>query len=131
LGGNGAGKTTLMNVLYGLYAPDAGTVEVDGSPVDITSPKDAIAAGIGMVHQNFLQVDVFTVAENIVLGTDSSALKAADGSPQTATQRITELSERFGLTVDPSARVADLPVGVRQRVEILKALYRGAKILVL
>lgn len=131
LGGNGAGKTTLMNVLYGLYAPDAGTVEIDGSTVDIHSPKDAIAAGIGMVHQNFLQVDVFTVAENIILGTDSSALRAADGTPQTATQRITELSERFGLTVDPSARVADLPVGVRQRVEILKALYRGAKILVL
>lgn len=131
LGGNGAGKTTLMNVLYGLYAPDAGTVEIDGKAVEIQSPKDAIAAGIGMVHQNFLQVDVFTVAENIVLGTDSSGLTAADGSPQTATQRITELSERFGLAVDPSARVADLPVGVRQRVEILKALYRGAKVLVL
>ncbi|EAP97785.1 RbsA [Janibacter sp. HTCC2649] len=131
LGGNGAGKTTLMNVLYGLYAPDAGTVEIDGAPVSISSPKDAITAGIGMVHQNFLQVDVFTVTENIVLGTDSSQLTAADGSTQTPAQRITELSERFGLTVDPSARVADLPVGVRQRVEILKALYRGAKILVL
>ncbi|MEO7269721.1 MAG: ABC transporter ATP-binding protein [Knoellia sp.] len=131
LGGNGAGKTTLMNVLYGLYAPDAGTVEIDDAPVSISSPKDAITAGIGMVHQNFLQVDVFTVTENIVLGTDSSKLTAADGSAQTPAQRITELSERFGLTVDPSARVADLPVGVRQRVEILKALYRGARILVL
>lgn len=131
LGGNGAGKTTLMNVLYGLYAPDAGTVEIDGAPVTITSPKDAITAGIGMVHQNFLQVDVFTVTENIVLGTDSSQLTAPDGSAQTPAQRIAELSERFGLTVDPSARVADLPVGVRQRVEILKALYRGAKTLVL
>ena len=131
LGGNGAGKTTLMNVLYGLYAPDAGTVSVDDREVEIRSPRDAIAHGIGMVHQNFLQVDVFTVAENIVLGTDSSALTAADGSSQTPAQRITELSERFGLTVDPSARVADLPVGVRQRVEILKALYRGARILVL
>lgn len=131
LGGNGAGKTTLMNVLYGLYAPDAGTVEIDGRPASITSPKDAITAGIGMVHQNFLQVEVFTVTENIVLGTDSTQLKAADGTSQTPAQRIAELSERFGLTVDPSARVADLPVGVRQRVEILKALYRGAKILVL
>ncbi|KRE42724.1 ABC transporter ATP-binding protein [Knoellia sp. Soil729] len=131
LGGNGAGKTTLMNVLYGLYAPDAGTVEVDGSPVTITSPKDAITAGIGMVHQNFLQVDVFTVTENIVLGTDSTKLVAPDGSTQTPAQRIAELSSRFGLTVDPGARVADLPVGVRQRVEILKALYRGAKVLVL
>ncbi|MEO6020043.1 MAG: ABC transporter ATP-binding protein [Knoellia sp.] len=131
LGGNGAGKTTLMNVLYGLYAPDAGTVEIDGDPVKITSPKDAITAGIGMVHQNFLQVDVFTVIENIALGTDSSKLTAPDGSPQTPAQRITELSERFGLNVDPHARVADLPVGVRQRVEILKALYRGAKVLVL
>lgn len=131
LGGNGAGKTTLMNVLYGLYAPDSGTVSVDDREVEIRSPRDAIANGIGMVHQNFLQVDVFTVAENIVLGTDSSALTAADGSSQTPAQRITELSERFGLTVDPGARVADLPVGVRQRVEILKALYRGARILVL
>ncbi|MFC7490442.1 MULTISPECIES: ABC transporter ATP-binding protein [unclassified Knoellia] len=131
LGGNGAGKTTLMNVLYGLYAPDAGSMEIDGRPVTIASPKDAITAGIGMVHQNFLQVDVFTVTENIVLGTDSTKLKAADGSVQTPAQRIAELSERFGLTVDPGARVADLPVGVRQRVEILKALYRGAKILVL
>jgi len=131
LGGNGAGKTTLMNVLYGLYAPDTGTVEIDGSPVTITSPKDAITAGIGMVHQNFLQVDVFTVTENIVLGTDSTKLVAPDGSAQTPAQRISELSERFGLNVDPTARVADLPVGVRQRVEILKALYRGAKVLVL
>ena len=108
-----------------------GRCEIDGAPVTITSPKDAITAGIGMVHQNFLQVDVFTVTENIVLGTDSSQLTAPDGSAQTPAQRIAELSERFGLTVDPSARVADLPVGVRQRVEILKALYRGAKILVL
>jgi simple sugar transport system ATP-binding protein len=123
LGGNGAGKTTLMNVLYGLYAPDAGTVEIQGRPVDIDSPRDAIAAGVGMVHQTFLQVDVFTVAENVVLGTSTKGVDAV--------ARIRELSERFGLAVDPTARVADLPVGVRQRVEILKALYRGAKLLVL
>jgi general nucleoside transport system ATP-binding protein len=123
LGGNGAGKTTLMNVLYGLYAPDAGTIEIEGRPVVVDSPRDAIAAGVGMVHQTFLQVDVFTVAENVVLGTSTKGVDAV--------ARIRELSERFGLAVDPTARVADLPVGVRQRVEILKALYRGAKVLVL
>ncbi|WP_392543797.1 ABC transporter ATP-binding protein [Oryzobacter telluris] len=123
LGGNGAGKTTLMNVLYGLYAPDAGTVEIEGRPVDIASPRDAIAAGVGMVHQTFLQVDVFTVAENVVLGTSTKGIDVVE--------RLRELSDRFGLSVDPTARVADLPVGVRQRVEILKALYRGAKVLVL
>jgi simple sugar transport system ATP-binding protein len=123
LGGNGAGKTTLMNVLYGLYTPDSGTIEIEGRAVTIASPRDAIAAGIGMVHQTFLQVDVFTVTENVILGTDTKGVDAK--------ARIAELSERFGLAVDPTARVADLPVGVRQRVEILKALYRGAKILVL
>ena len=122
LGGNGAGKTTLMNVLYGLYDPDAGSIEIDGRPVAIASPRDAIAAGIGMVHQTFLQVDVFTVAENVMVGTSTKGVDAV--------ARIGELSERFGLAVDPTARVADLPVGVRQRVEILKALYRGAKVLV-
>ena len=123
LGGNGAGKTTLMNVLYGLYAPDAGSIEIEGSPVSIDSPKDAIAAGVGMVHQSFLQVDVFTVAENVALGTSTRGVDVIG--------RINELSERFGLAVDPTARIGELPVGVRQRVEILKALYRGAKILVL
>ena len=123
LGGNGAGKTTLMNVLYGLYAADAGSIEFDGKPVTITSPRDAIATGIGMVHQTFLQVDAFTVAENVVLGTDTRGVNVRE--------RIAELSERFGLAVDPGAKVASLPVGVRQRVEILKALYRGARLLVL
>lgn len=125
LGGNGAGKTTLMNVLYGLYAPDGGTIEIDGKPMAIDSPKAAIAAGVGMVHQSFLQVDSFTVAENVMLGTDS---RSAGGSPRA---RVAELSERFGLAVDPDRRVEELPVGVRQRVEILKALYRGARILIL
>lgn len=123
LGGNGAGKTTLMNVLYGLYEPDAGSIEIEGAPVTIRSPRDAIAAGVGMVHQSFLQVEVFTVAENVVLGTDTTGVRPVE--------RIRELSERFGLDVDPNARVSDLPVGVRQRVEILKALYRGAKLLIL
>ncbi len=129
LGGNGAGKTTLMNVLYGLYRPDAGRVSLDGQPVEIDDPRDAINHGIGMVHQNFLQVETYTVTENIVLGTDL---------PSWPTMRLTEpadhiaeLSTRFGLRVDPTARVGDLSVGLRQRVEILKALYRGARILVL
>jgi simple sugar transport system ATP-binding protein len=112
-----------MNVLYGLYAAEAGSIEIDGARRVITSPRDAIDVGVGMVHQTFLQVDVFSVAENVVLGTDTSGIKV--------NERIGELSERFGLAVDPRAKVADLPVGVRQRVEILKALYRGAKILIL
>lgn len=128
LGGNGAGKTTLMNVLYGLYAADAGTIEIDGSPVRISAPSDAIAAGIGMVHQSFLQVDTFTVTENVALGTPVGRGRL-DLAPARA--RVRELSERFGLAVDPDAVVEDLPVGVRQRVEIIKALYRGARILVL
>jgi simple sugar transport system ATP-binding protein len=129
LGGNGAGKTTLMNVLYGLYRPDAGTIEIDGSGVEIESPRDAIEAGVGMVHQTFLQIDTYTVTENIVLGTeDLGGLRLDLGA---ARERIVQLSERFGLAVDPEAVVEDLPVGVRQRVEILKALYRGSKILIL
>jgi simple sugar transport system ATP-binding protein len=129
LGGNGAGKTTLMNVLYGLYRPDGGSVVLDGSPVEIRDPRDAISHGIGMVHQNFLQVDTYTVTENVVLGTSLPSWPTVDlKEPAT---RIAELSERFGLTVDPGARVANLSVGLRQRVEILKALYRGAKVLVL
>lgn len=123
LGGNGAGKTTLMNVLYGLYEADSGSIEIEGRPVTISSPRDAIAAGVGMVHQTFLQVEPFTVAENIVLGTETRGVRTHE--------RIAELSERFGLAVDLNARVESLPVGVRQRVEILKALYRGAKLLAL
>jgi simple sugar transport system ATP-binding protein len=129
LGGNGAGKTTLMNVLYGLYRPNSGEVLLDGQPVSIGSPKDAIAAGVGMVHQTFLQVDNYTVTENIVLGTDVPGPLRLDLSQ--ARERIRDLSERFGLAVDPDAVVEELPVGVRQRVEILKALYRGAKVLIL
>ncbi|WP_235735218.1 ABC transporter ATP-binding protein [Nocardioides alcanivorans] len=129
LGGNGAGKTTLMNVLFGLYAADSGAVRIDGEEVSINSPKDAIALGVGMVHQTFLQVENYTVVENVVLGTRP---EGSHGSGMAAARdRIVELSRRFGLEVDPDATIEQLPVGVRQRVEILKALYRGAKILIL
>jgi simple sugar transport system ATP-binding protein len=129
LGGNGAGKTTLMNVLYGLYRADEGEIEIDGERVVISSPRDAIDAGVGMVHQTFLQIDTYTVAENIVLGSDGlGGLRLDLGD---AKERIRELIDRFGLNVDLEAVVEELPVGVRQRVEILKALYRGSKILIL
>lgn len=129
LGGNGAGKTTLMNVLYGLYKADAGEIFVGGSRVAIHSPHDAIRAGIGMVHQQFLQVNEFTVAENIVLGTELHNRPTLNLAEEKG--RIRQLSEQFGLPVDPEATISDLPMGRRQRVEILKALYRGVKILVL
>ncbi len=128
LGGNGAGKTTLMNVLYGLYAADAGSIEIDGRQVEIRSPRDAIDHGVGMVHQSFLQVESYSVTENVVLGTPAGRARLDLGP---ARRRIVELSETFGLDVDPDAIVSDLPVGVRQRVEILKALYRRARVLVL
>ena len=129
LGGNGAGKTTLMNVLYGLYRPNAGEIFLDGTLVTIDSPRAAIGHGVGMVHQSFLQVESYTVAENIVLGTDVPTSWRLD--LRGGRRRIRELSEQFGLAVEPDALLEDLPVGVRQRVEILKALYRGAKVLVL
>ncbi len=129
LGGNGAGKTTLMNVLYGLYKPDAGTIYRRDQVVSIQAPRDAIALGIGMVHQHFLQVDNFTVAENIVLGTRLPSRPVMDLTA--AEQEIQNLAARFGLSVDPRSRIEDLPMGVRQRVEILKALYRGVDVLIL
>ena len=129
LGGNGAGKTTLMNVLYGLYRAEAGEVLLDGRPVHIRSPRDALRHGIGMVHQHFLQVESFTVAQNIVLGTPAAGGVILDLAAAEA--RILDLADRFGLAVDPRARTTELPVGIRQRVEILKALYRDARILIL
>ncbi len=129
LGGNGAGKTTLMNILYGLYKSDGGEIVVAGSPLDIDSPHDAIRGGIGMVHQQFLQINEFTVAENIVLGTALHNMPTLQLEEEK--REIRRLSEHFGLPVDPDALVGDLPMGIRQRVEILKALYRQAKILVL
>jgi len=129
LGGNGAGKTTLMNVLYGLYKPNAGEIYLHDQKVNIQSPKDAISLGIGMVHQHFLQVEDFSVTQNIVLGTELKNRPTLTLEKEEA--RIAELSKRFGLVVDPRALIKDIPMGIRQRVEILKALYRGVEILIL
>jgi general nucleoside transport system ATP-binding protein len=129
IGENGAGKSTLMGVLYGLHAPDAGTIEIGGAPLRLRSSRDAIAAGIGMVHQHFMLVDRFTVLENIVLGAEGGW--RLDQSLAQARRELQRLAAEFGLAVDPDARVRDLPVGVLQRVEILKALYRGARVLIL
>jgi simple sugar transport system ATP-binding protein len=129
LGENGAGKSTLMNVIYGLYSPDEGEFFIDGQRAEIKNPHDAIHAGIGMVHQHFMLVPVFSVAENIILGAET--VKGFSLDLRTARRRIRELSHEYGLDVDPRAIVEDLPVGIQQRVEIVKALYRNAKILVL
>jgi len=131
LGENGAGKSTLMNVLYGLYQPDEGEILIDGAPVTFSGPGDAIAAGIGMVHQHFMLIPVFTVTENIMLGVESTSGPLLTLDRDEARRRIVELSEEHGLRVDPDAFVEDLPVGVRQRVEILKTLYRHSNLLVL
>ena len=130
LGENGAGKTTLMNILYGLVQPDEGEIRIDGEPVTIRSPRDAIRARIGMVHQHFMLVPVFTVAENVTLGMERTRrLGLLDR--RGARRDVLELSERFGLHVDPDARVEDLPVGIQQRAEIIKALMRDASVLIL
>ncbi|MFL6160722.1 MAG: ABC transporter ATP-binding protein [Jatrophihabitantaceae bacterium] len=131
LGENGAGKSTLMNVLYGLYQPDSGQILLDDQPRHFAGPGDALAAGIGMVHQHFMLVPVFTVAENVMLGHEWTAGPFGRLDRRTARARVRELSERYGLDVDPDALVADLPVGVQQRVEILKALLGEAKVLIL
>jgi ABC-type uncharacterized transport system ATPase subunit len=130
LGENGAGKTTLMNILYGLYLPDSGEILVNGQPAVIHSPKDSIALGIGMVHQHFMLIPVFTVAENIMLG-DETVKYGMVLDQKTVAKRVRELSQQYGLQVDPEALVGQLPVGVQQRVEIVKALYRNAQILIL
>lgn len=131
LGENGAGKSTLMNVIYGLYHQDEGEVLINGEPVHMTSPRNAIAHGVGMVHQHFQLVEPMTVTENIILGAEVMAPNGVLLDLDQARQRVAELSERHGLEVDPDAIIEDLPVGVQQRVEILKALYRDAKILIL
>jgi len=130
LGENGAGKSTLMNILYGLTRPDEGEILVGGKHMSFSSAKDAIEAGIGMVHQHFMLIPVMTVAENIVLGVEP----VRDGvvlDERGAEERVRELSQQFGLSVDPTALVSSITVGQQQRVEILKALYRGAQILIL
>src|SRR5258707_4172560 len=129
LGENGAGKSTLMNILYGLDKPDEGEIRLNGMPVSFSSARDAIHAGIGMVHQHFMLIPVMTVAENIVLGMEPRHGVLLD--ERGAERRVKELSEQFGLAVDPGALVHDITVGQEQRVEILKALYRGADILIL
>lgn len=129
LGENGAGKSTLMNVLYGMYRPTEGQILVNGQPVSIDNPEKAIELGIGMVHQHFMLVQPFTVTENIVLGAEP--MKGLRVDLGTARQRILELSDKYNLRVDPDARVEDISVGMQQRVEILKVLYRGADILIL
>ncbi|MEO5888569.1 MAG: ATP-binding cassette domain-containing protein, partial [Anaerolineales bacterium] len=137
LGENGAGKSTLMNILYGLHKPDAGEVIVDGSPMQLNSSRDAINHGIGMVHQHFMLIPVFTVTENIMLCAETDHRTAPNEMPlvkldrKEVAQKVAELSQQYGLEVDPEAIVGDLPVGIQQRVEIVKALYRNAKILIL
>ncbi|NLY53470.1 MAG: ABC transporter ATP-binding protein [Firmicutes bacterium] len=129
LGENGAGKSTLMNILYGLYQPDAGEILLNGKPVQIDGPNTAINYGIGMVHQHFMLVEPFTVAENIVLGCEPR--RGVWFSRRQAIAQVEAISKQYNLQVDPRARIADISVGMQQRVEILKALYRGADLLIL
>jgi simple sugar transport system ATP-binding protein len=126
VGENGAGKSTLMKILYGVQKPDSGTIEVHGRPVDLASPSDAIAAGVGMVFQHFMLADNFTVLENVVLGAEK-----LHGIGDAARAEIRRLSDAYGLGIDPDVLVEDLGVGARQRIEILKVLYRGASIIIL
>ena len=129
LGENGAGKSTLVNVLFGMYRPDSGQVVIKDETVDLHGPDDAISRGIGMVHQHFQLVPPMRVVENIVLGDEPTKRGLVDLDE--ARNRVVELSERYGLEIDPDALVEDLPVGMQQRVEILKALYRNADVLIL
>src|SRR5580765_4248370 len=129
LGENGAGKTTLMNILYGLSKPDEGAIFLDGERITFSSPKDAIERGIGMVHQHFMLIPVMTVAENIVLGIEPSDKGFLDYDA--ARSRVRELAQTFGFQIDPDSKIEDIGVGQQQRVEILKALYRNAGILIL
>ncbi|WP_026692428.1 ABC transporter ATP-binding protein [Peribacillus kribbensis] len=128
LGENGAGKSTLMNVLFGLYQPERGEIRVNGKKVNITDPNVANNLGIGMVHQHFMLVDKFSVTENIILGSEPS--KAGRINMRDAIKQVRQLSEQYGLRVDPEAKISDISVGMQQRVEILKTLYRGADILI-
>ncbi|WP_310944242.1 ABC transporter ATP-binding protein [Paenibacillus doosanensis] len=128
LGENGAGKSTLMNILFGLYQPDEGEIRINGRSVQIADPKTAIELGIGMIHQHFMLVESYTVVQNIILGTEPKKGLSIDYSR--AEHKVRELSERYGLQVEPGQLIGDISVGMQQRVEILKTLYRGADILI-
>ena len=130
LGENGAGKSTLMNVLSGLYAPDAGQIIVDGTEVEFSGPGESIAKGIGMVHQHFMLVPVFSVAENVILGNETVGFGDYLNLNE-ARQKVKEISKAYGLHVPPDVLIEDLPVGLQQRVEILKVLFRSANVLIL
>src|SRR6187455_902106 len=130
LGENGAGKSTLMNILYGLYHPDEGEIRLNGRRVTFTSARDAIRSGIGMVHQHFMLIPVMTVAENIVLANEPTQ-NGVLYDRETAERRVSQLSRTYKLAIDPQAKVQNISVGQEQRVEILKALYRAADVLIL
>jgi simple sugar transport system ATP-binding protein len=129
LGENGAGKSTLMNVLCGLYKPTSGQIFMNGKEISFSSPKDAIDSGIGMVHQHFMLIQPFTVMDNIILGVEPTKGIVVD--KKTAREKVLELSERYNMKIDPDAKIEDISVGMQQRVEILKVLYRGAEVLIL
>ena len=129
LGENGAGKSTLVKMIYGLYSPDEGEIFIKGEQVRLKGPRDAIRRGVGMVHQHFQLVPVFTVAENVILGDEPH--RSVFVNMKAARERVKQLAEDFGLKVDVDAKVEDLPVGTQQRVEILKALYRHADVLIM
>src|SRR6266487_3563350 len=130
VGENGAGKTTLMNILYGLIHPDSGEIYINGEHVHITGPRDAIRLKIGMVHQHFMLIPPLTVAENIVLGHEPGTIRSVYDMGK-ARELILELSKQYGLPIDPDARIEKLSVGLQQRVEILKVLYRAAGMLIM
>jgi len=129
LGENGAGKSTLMNILFGLHHPDEGIIRVNGQPAKYAGPRDAVSAGLGMVHQHFMLIPSFTVTENIILGSEGPTGVYLDR--KSAERRVADLAASYGLNVDPHAKVAGLPVGVQQRIEILRALYQGSRTLIL
>ena len=128
LGENGAGKSTLMNILFGLHSPDEGHVFVNGKPADFSGPREAVHAGLGMVHQHFMLIPRFTVTENVILGAEGDVTLLDRAA---AARRVAEIAHAYGLDIDPNARVEDISVGLQQRVEILRALYQGSKILIL